>query len=358
VGTAGDRRPHRAYDAGPVPFGFGLISCQRYPGDSRGDRELYREALDLSVLAEELGFDSVWTSEHHFVDDGYMPSLLPMCAAIAARTRRVEIGTALLLAPLYHALRLAEDAATVDLLADGRFVLGLGLGWRDEEFEALGVPKSERRQRLIAAVRVARQAWSDGVVTGTERMPYPGVSVTPKPARPGGPPIWIGGHAEPAVRRAARIADGFLSGAKTPDALARQVRWVHDELERAGRDPSGFPIGVYLETFAWTDGDAWERVRPYRHYIEWKYADMASARGATGPLPSPPALSADDERELRRGTAVGTPAEVAERIAAMREAAGGELHYVARLYYPGMELAVQREAMRVFAEDVAPLLSA
>ena len=82
-----------------IRCGVGLITCQRAPGETRSNVELYADALAFAEEAERLGFDSVWVSEHHFVDDGYLPSLLPMCAAIAARTARVEIGTALLLAP-------------------------------------------------------------------------------------------------------------------------------------------------------------------------------------------------------------------------------------------------------------------
>ena len=106
-----------------VDFGFGLITCQRYPGDPRSDTELYRQALALAEDADAFGIDSVWVSEHHFVDDAYLPSLLPLCAAIAARTRRVRVGTALLLAPLHDPVRLAEDAAVVDLISGGRLVL-------------------------------------------------------------------------------------------------------------------------------------------------------------------------------------------------------------------------------------------
>src|SRR5712692_3144451 len=189
-----------------VRFGYGLITCQRYPGDLRNDTDLYREALELAEEAERLGFDSVWTSEHHFADDAYTPSLLPLPAAIAARTRSILIGTGLLLAPLYPPLRLAEDAAVVDLLSQGRLVLGLGLGWLDWEFDALGVPLGERARLTEEAIRICRQGWGEGLVEG------PGVAVHPKPARPGGPPIWLGGHVEPAVRRAARLADGWMAG--------------------------------------------------------------------------------------------------------------------------------------------------
>ena len=149
-----------------VRLGFGLVTCQRYPGDERTDTDLYREAIELAREAERLGFDSVWLSEHHFLDDAYMPSLLPVAAAMSAVTERVEIGTALLLAPLYEPVRLAEDAATVDLLSGGRLVLGLGQGWREEEFEALRVPLRARHRRLEDAVATLRQAWGDGLVTG------------------------------------------------------------------------------------------------------------------------------------------------------------------------------------------------
>jgi len=337
-------------------LGFGLITCQRPPGDARTDEALYADALDVAALAERLGFDSVWVSEHHFVDDGYMPSLLPVAAAIAARTERVRIGTALLLAPLHDPVRLAEDAATVDLLSGGRFTLGLGLGWREEEFEGLGIPLRARRRRLEDSIAVLRQSWSDGVVTGTPSAPHPGMAVTPKPPRAGGPPIWIGGFAEPAVRRAGAIADGFMGSDVTPAGLAEAVAWAREELERRGRDPDTFEWSVHLPTFPWHGEDAWERVRDHCWYVGWKYDDMEDARGRTGPPPAAPPIPAAREAELRESTLMGPPERVAERIAALRDAAGGRLHYIARLYWPGMDPGVRDESMRIFAEEVAPLL--
>lgn len=340
-----------------MKIGFGLITCERYPGDARTDADLYRAALELAVEAERLGFDSVWLSEHHFVDDAYMPSLLPFAAAAAARTSRIEIGTGLLLAPLYEPVRLAEDAATVDLVSGGRLILGLGQGWRAEEFEALRVPLAERPRRLEDVVTVLRQAWSDGLVTGGDVLTYPAVAVTPKPTAPGGPPVWIGAFRETAVRRAGRIADGFLAGSVSPRSFAKRVDWVREELARAGREASGFGFGLYHPTFAWRGGDAWERVREHHHYVSWKYEDMEEARGRTGPPAAAPPLSAAREDELRRQIAVGTPEEVADELARFGEAAGlDEVHVVARLYWPGLDPGVQREALAVFAEEVIPLL--
>jgi alkanesulfonate monooxygenase SsuD/methylene tetrahydromethanopterin reductase-like flavin-dependent oxidoreductase (luciferase family) len=260
----------------------------------------------------------------------------------------VRIGTALLLAPLIDPFRLAEDTATVDLIAAGRFVLGLGLGWREEEFEALGIPLRERVARLERSIEVMRGAFSDGLVDG--------VSVTPKPARPGGVPLWIGGFAERAVRRAGRIADGFMAAEVTPEAFAEQVRWIREEREKAGRDPDDFELSLYLPTFAWPGEDAWERVREHHWYVTWKYEDMDAARGRTPPSAPLPPLPAEREAALRDEMLLGTPEQVAEQINAFREAAGGNLHFIARLYWPGMDPALQREAMAVFADDVIPRL--
>ena len=337
-------------------LGFGLLTCQRYPGDPRSDVDLYREALELAEEGERLGLDTVWVSEHHFLDDSYMPSLLPLCAAIAARTSRIRIGTGVLLAPLYASpVRLAEDAATVDLISAGRLILGLGLGWREEEFEGLGVPKRGLGRRMEQIVTTLRQAWSDGLVT--EGVAGPGISVTPKPAGPASPALWLGAFAEQGVRRAGRMADGFLSSRADPALLALQARWLREELERAGRDPAAFEIGANVTVFAWPDAEeGWRLVRDHVHYVRWKYIDMAPARARTGPPPPAPPLDPSEEELLRSTMLCGTPAEVAEGIRAYDEAAGGRLHFLARLYWPGLAHDVQREALRVYAEEVAPLL--
>src|SRR2546425_10698632 len=176
-----------------VHIGIGLFTAQVPPDSGRTFTQEYREIIDLVRLAETLGFESARVSEHHGSGDGYMPSLLPTLAAFAAATEHIKLGTGVLLTPFHHPLRLAEDAATVDLISGGRLILGLGMGWREEEFRMFGVPMSERVRRTTEAVEILRRAW-----TG-ERFSFEGrvysldqVRVTPVPES-GGPPIFRGG---------------------------------------------------------------------------------------------------------------------------------------------------------------------
>ena len=337
-------------------IGYGYLTGQHHPDDHRTDVEIYREAVEIAVELDAAGIDSVWTSEHHFVDDGYMPSQLPVLAAIASRTSRIGLGTGVLLAPLFDPLHLAADAATLDLLSSGRLTLGLGLGWRDEEFEGYGVPMRERGSRLEGHVAVLRQAWSDGLTTGDGRHhTYAGLNVTPKPARAGGPPIWLGAGAEPAVRRVGRIADGYLAGPAQPDGLRRRAAWVREEAEAAGRDPESISINLYRPTFVWRDGDAWETVREAAWYMDWKYGDMGEARGSLT-RGRPPRIGAADEERLRRQTIAGAPEEVAERIAEYSDVLGPDGTYVARAHFPGLDPGIAAESRRLLTEEVAPMV--
>src|SRR6266545_3889624 len=164
-------------------IGIGLFTAQVPPDSPRTFVQEYREIVDLARLAETLGFESAWVSEHHGSGDGYMPSLLPTLAAFAAATEHIKLGTGVVLTPFHHPLRLAEDAATVDLISGGRLILGLGLGWREEEFRMFDIPMAERGRRTAETIEVLRLAW-----TG-ERFSYAGqhisldrVQVTPRPA--------------------------------------------------------------------------------------------------------------------------------------------------------------------------------
>jgi probable F420-dependent oxidoreductase len=336
-------------------FGFGLITAQRPPGDPRSDVQIYSDAIDRSIASEAAGFDSVWVSEHHFLDDGYMPSLLVACAAIAQATSRVQIGTGILLAPLIDPIRLAEDAATVDVISGGRLILGIGAGWRAEEFDVFGVPLDTRAGRMRETVAVLRGAWSAAAFSFSgKHFSYANVNVTPKPAAP--IPIWIGAFAPSAVKRAGRIADGFLgssSGTTGIGGFARAKDTALEGLAAAGRDPSTFSFALHVPVFVQERGDAWETVRPYYHYLRWKYGDMARARGSTTPG-SPPSPSTEEDEQLRATVICGTPDRVGEEIAAFRDALGHDIHFICRSDFPGMPQAMELELIATLGSHVIP----
>jgi len=336
-----------------VTLGFGLLSAQLRPGETDWTRA-YDDTIRLAVEAERLGFASVWTTEHHFVDDGYMPSLLVVSAAIAQATSRIEIGTGVILAPMHHPLGLAEDAATVQLLSHGRLALGLGLGWSDVEYAGLGADMRRRGAAMEETLEILPQAWSGEPFTyqgSVHRLPT--LAVRPTPATR--IPILIGGGAEPAIRRAARLADGIFSNAPA-EQFGVQVGWVLDELDQAGRDPSTFRFIHYSILLPGASrADALARYRDEVWALNWKYSDMEAS--AIRPLPavSPPPFGGRDEDLLARRTAyAGTPDELVEALLEVRSQVPVPVEFVARSHLPLLEYDAQVDVMQQLAEGVAP----
>jgi alkanesulfonate monooxygenase SsuD/methylene tetrahydromethanopterin reductase-like flavin-dependent oxidoreductase (luciferase family) len=189
---------------------FGLWYDFRKPNPEPTFEAFYRANLEQMVCAEDLGFNSVWLTEHHFVEDGYTPSPLVIAGAIAQRTTKLRIGTNLMLLPLADPIRLAEDAATLSILSDGRFDLGVGLGYRQVEFDYFKRQLKHRPSLMEEGVGIIRQAWSGNPVSfNGRRYTVDNLQVAPTPSTK--PRLLMGGMAEPAIARAARIGDGFLS---------------------------------------------------------------------------------------------------------------------------------------------------
>lgn len=316
---------------------------------------MYREALQLTQDAERLGYSRVWTTEHHFVDDGYMPSLTVMSAAMAAITDTVEIATGVLLAPLYHPLRLAEDAATIALIAPERFVLGLGLGWSSIEFEAFDADLRTRGAAMDEMLAILSRAWSGEVVDPQGKVyDFAPVAIRPVPEIP--PRIVIGGNADPAIRRAGRLSDGFFSNA-SPRRLLQQIEVAQETLEAEGRDPADFEWTYYSLVYPCDDpAQGWEEVKEHVWAMRWKYSDMEASAARTGPIATPPQPTPEQEERVRKPVLVGPGEEIAATLLDIREQAGVPIDFSLRAYYPAMSYTRQAEIMARLAEEALPLL--
>ena len=309
--------------------------------------QLYSETLDQAAYAEELGFSSVWLSEHHFSAEGYLPSLAAVLGALAMRTSRVRLGTAVLLAPLHHPLRLAEDLAVVDQLSGGRLDVGIAPGYKPDEFAVLGVPKGERGARTDETIEILKLAW------GGERFSFAGkhftfddVIVAPPPVQPGGPPIWVGGSSLAAARRAARYGLCFM-----PDSGAGLE--VYDAYRSAVAVPPRVATNRVLFA-AESREKAWEICGPHFLYQFNAYRQWFSAAGDDDShgdeLTDPSVLNPDHYF-------VGTPDDILAAITASRDRLGyEELVFWARP--PGLPVEAATRSLELIARHVLPALAA
>ena len=325
------------------------------PGETDWTRT-YDDTIRLAVDAERLGYTSVWTTEHHFVDDGYMPSLLVVSAALAQATSRIEIGTGVILAPMHHPLRLAEDAATVQLLSHGRLLLGLGLGWSETEYEGFGADARRRGAAMDEILQILPQAWTGEPFTHKGAVyDLPTLGVRPRPSTK--IPVLIGGGAEPAIRRAARLADGIFANAPA-EGFVEQVGWVLDECAKIGRDTATFRFIHYSVLLPGpSQAEAIGRYRDAVWAMMWKYSDMEASAARPLSVPAAPPFARPDQSLVEgRATYAGTPDEIVEALLDIRERAGVPVEFAARSHFPLLEYGPQLELMEQLAEGVAPHL--
>ena len=347
-----------------LSVGIGLFTAQVPSGAARSFEREYGELIELVQLAESVGFDSAWVSEHHGSSDGYLPSLLVMLGALAAATSTIRLGTGVVLTPLHDPIRLAEDSAVVDQLSGGRLTVGLGLGWREEEFRMLRIPFAERLPRLLDTIEILRRAW-----TG-ERFSFEGsvfrydaVRVTPPSVREGGPPILLGGYVDSAIRRSGALADGHITDfVEHPEQLTRTLALMDEGARAAGKDAEGLSLVLLQNAFVHSnEAAAWDLVREgVAHqqgtYDAWDAGHDTPDHDSLEPLPSVPG---SDEDQPTGGTILGTPDEVLEAMRPVVVAHGErDLELVVRLHYPGMRAQPAAEAIKLFADEVMPRLRA
>jgi alkanesulfonate monooxygenase SsuD/methylene tetrahydromethanopterin reductase-like flavin-dependent oxidoreductase (luciferase family) len=233
--------------------------------------------LELAARAEGLGFASLWIGDSLLARPRHDP--LTLLAAVAARTTRAELGTAVLLPALRNPVVLAHQVATVDRIAEGRLILGVGIATDvaniRAEFEAAGVPFEKRVGRMVEGLALARALWKGEPVDWDGRWKVSRGTLGPTPHRPGGPPIWIGGSVPPARERAGKLYDGWFPNAPTAAEYGPQWAEVQAAARAAGRDPAALTGAMYL-TLA-LDDDAERAAARLDAYLQNYYGMPAAA---------------------------------------------------------------------------------
>ena len=262
---------------------WGLLLPTREVVMAQGAPDLTK-IIDLAVQAEALGFDSVWVGDSILA----RPRLeaLTTLAAVASRTTRVKLGTAVLLSALRHPVVLANEAANVDILSHGRLILGLGIATRtpivEREFTACGVPFGRRLGMFEEGVEIMRRLWMDPQVTFRGRhFQLQDVSLGLRPTQPGGIPVWLAGAVDNALRRVVRLGDGWFPNPSSPKAFAELGGRLQTVAREMGRDPTSLHRCVYTTLNINADGAQAEReMRTFvEGYYGAPYETMARVQG-------------------------------------------------------------------------------
>ena len=338
-----------------MKFGIGYYSLQSPSHNPREHKDLYSEMLEEIVAAEDLGFESAWLTEHHLLDDGYCPSLLVTAAAIAARTKKARIGTGIYLMPLHDPIRTAEDAAVVDLISNGRLILGLGLGYRQEEFDVFGRSLKERKGRMEESIEILNKSWSEGKFSFNGRYyNYEDINVTPKPVQE--PiPIWIGAFSEPAIKRAASMnAPLFIAAIGVIPIIKYLIDMHRGFLKEFGFNADNIEQPVVREVYVSRDGreKAWERIKDNITYTAKGYASWGSFVDREGNLISDPSDPSINDICLEQSI-VGSPEECIETINQYKDVIPMD-PLICRFKFPGLSHKEAMESMELFTNEVMP----
>jgi alkanesulfonate monooxygenase SsuD/methylene tetrahydromethanopterin reductase-like flavin-dependent oxidoreductase (luciferase family) len=325
------------------------LNAQHPAGDDPARR--FSETVEQARLIRRLGFDSIWGGEHHVTPGFHYFPLLPMLQRLASEVEGMWVGTNLVLLPLHNPVELAEVGAFLDVITGGRFMLGVGLGYRTEEFAVFKVPMAERVSRLTEGVEIIRRLWTEDRVTHHGRhWQLDDVSIHPRPLQQPRPPILVGSQVPAGIARAARIADGWLVvPVPTVDEFAEQASGFAAARAAEGLPPSPH-ICRLLEVVCAPDEDtAIRRAAPfllekYSAYLSW---------GLAGITIDPAAKPEEQLRSLAKNRfALGSPAQVIEALVAQHKA--GVTHATMRVSWPGMRQDDILAGIELLGREVVP----
>ena len=331
---------------------FGLYAAIGDPPRGEHLKQRVDEVCAEAQLAEQVGFDAILIGEHHQHRDGFLPSPLIVSTAVAAHTRKIRIGTGILLLPLYHPVHVAEDAATLDIISNGRLILGVGMGYQAGDFGAFGIPPSQRVSRMEEGIDIIRACWTQDTVSYEgKRFRLDHVAVYPKPLQQPHPPIWVGAMADESIRRAAQYGDAWLTGITQPMSnIVRQAQAYNTFAAEAQR-----PARIILMRDAWVaetrqqaaDEYGPEVIAAYKYY--WK-SDSLSFRDQRSEAEFTIENMAPDRIIL------GSPEEVVDQLRHWQEATGAEMliFRLRQAHSGGPPHDKILRAIRLFGDKVLP----
>ena len=327
-------------------FRFGLMyDCRRTPDSTLSMTDIYDATIEQAVYADELGFDHAWFTEHHFLEDGYLPAFQPLAGAIAARTDRIRLSTDIALLPLYHPIRLAEELAILDHISHGRMELGIGMGYVPQEFKAFGVPLKNRVSMTEEGIRILRLAWGDEPFSfHGKRYQLDDIDVHPKPVQPGGPPLWIAAMSTAGASRAARFGTNLLPQGNRSEVLDP----YRDAVSEAGDDPSARRVGIIRSFYVSDDRERdWPVIRQAERFRMSVYDRLMDA--------TPDDYGWGEPGGIPQTSFMGTPEEcVAELVGFAREF--GVTDIVSSGLPPGVAPEIMATNLSRLATEVIPLV--
>ncbi len=329
---------------------LGIYLNAQHPASDDPARR-FAETVDQVRLIRSLGFDSIWGGEHHATPGFHYFPLLPMLQRLVPEAEGLWIGTNLVLLPLHNPVEIAEVGAFLDVVTGGRFLLGVGLGYRKEEFAIFGVPMNERVSRLSEGIEIIRRLWSEDHVTHRGRhFTLDDVTIRPRPLQRPRPPILVGSQVPAGIARAARIADGWLVvPLPTVDEFAAEARAFAAARSAAGLPPSEHVCRLLDVYCAPDEATAIRRAAPfllakYSAYFSW---------GLAGVKLDPGMKPEEQLRHLAANRfAIGSPAQVADALVAQHRA--GVTHATMRVNWPGMPIEHVLEGIELLGRRVLP----
>ncbi len=294
------------------------------------------EMLEQVRVARQSGFSSLWVPHHYATQPMQMLAPVPMMAWLLREAEGMTIGPNILIMPLLNPIHVAEDAVTLDLLSGGKYVLGIGIGYRDAEFNAFNVPLKERVQRITEGVEIMRRLWTEDRVTYKGKIfTIEDMGVGLKPLRKGGPPIWLAATVPPAVKRAAEIGDAWLitNFAHLKD-LVPQMQIYRDTLKEVGKP---FPQDVPITRECYIGSTNAKALEECKAALQYKYAAYSSW-GLDAQSKGAESFQQPFEEFVKDRFIIGDKAFVKDEIQRYNELLGVN-HFIMRVQWPSLEHA-------------------